>query len=320
MIALGCGEAALGLAQYFGGAGRASGTYVNPNHYACLLHMALPFPLAFAAISIGRGSADENGSLKRTLLACLLLGCAALIFLGALYSMSRMGAVAMAASLLLLAGLAAGRSHARRHRYLSAGTAAVAFVLILLISVPASLLERFGNQDNEPLTADARVQIWRESLHMAADYPIFGSGLGTYASVFQKYRVSVPMYLVDYAHNDYLQLLAELGIIGFAIAGAAALMILIRTLQTARTAATSTQRLIAAACAAALVAVLLDSSVNFDFYIPANAMLAAWIAAIGTTRYPIRSAGGLAAGTQRFLCRKRPAGKTAGGSPADAEF
>jgi O-antigen ligase len=281
VIALGCGEAALGLAQYFGGAGRATGTYVNPNHYACFLHMALPFPLAFAAISMGRGPGHENGSgsLKRALLACGLLGCAALIFLGALYSLSRMGAAAMAASLLVLACLAGNRNQAGRF---SAAAAATAFVLILLISAPASLLERFGNAENEPLTADARVQIWRETLHMAADYRVFGSGLGTYGSVFQKYRASVPLYLVDFAHNDYLQLLAELGAIGFAVAIAAGLMILIRIVQAARAGATSTQRLMAAACAAALVALMLDSSADFDFYIPANAMLAAWIAGMGT--------------------------------------
>lgn len=78
------------------------------------------------------------------------------------------------------------------------------------------------------MTADVRVRIWREMLPITADYRIFGSGLGTYASVFQKYRASAPEYLVAFAHNDYLQLLAELGVIGFALAAVTGLMIVIR--------------------------------------------------------------------------------------------
>src|SRR5579863_2412120 len=76
--------------------------------------------------------------------------------------------------------------------------------------------------------AQARVEIWKETLPLTAAYRVFGSGLGSYASVFQKYRASAPEYLVDFAHNDYLQLLAESGVVGFTIAGAAVLMILMR--------------------------------------------------------------------------------------------
>jgi len=45
---------------------------------------------------------------------------------------------------------------------------------------------------------------------------------------------------------------------------------------------TTAHRLVAAACVGALVALMLDSTVDFDFYIPANAMLASWVAGVGT--------------------------------------
>jgi len=288
VIAIGSGEAALGLVQYFGGVARATGTYVNPNHYSCFLQMILPFPLALAGIALRRKRGQEGRSLKRVLVACALLGCAVLIFLGALYSISRMGIAAIAASLLVLVFLApvarAGmRKTAGRRIYISAAVATVVLILALFIAAPVALLERLGNQDShEPLTADVRVRIWRETLPMTADYRIFGSGLGTYASVFQKYRASAPEYLVDFAHNDYLQLLAELGIIGSAIAGATGLMILVPVVRAVGSGPTTANRLMAAACAASLLALMLDSSVDFDFYIPANAMLAAWIAGIGS--------------------------------------
>jgi O-antigen ligase len=291
VVTIGAAEAAVGLAQYFGGAAKATGTYVNPDHYSCFLQMALPFPLVLAALALRRHG-YENGSLKRVLLACALIACAAVIFLGALHSMSRMGVAAIAVSLLVLAICGGMRKNAGRYGYTVTATVAAVFILVIFLSTPGALLERLATQGGaEPLTTDVRVRIWEETLHMSADYRVFGSGLGTYASVFQKYRASSPQYLVDFAHNDYLQLLAELGVIGFGIACVAAIIILGRVIGAVRAGPTTAHRLVAAACAAALAALMLDSSVDFDFYIPANAMLAAWIAGIGTA-IGISPAGG----------------------------
>jgi O-antigen ligase len=287
LVAIGSGEAALGLAQYFGGAAAATGTYVNSNHYSCFLQMVLAFPLVFTAITVQRQS-REIDSLKRAVLVCSLIGCAVLIFLGALYSMSRMGIAAIAVSLLVLVfAVPVARVGMRRTTvravYISAVIAGVTILLLLFVSAPSVLLQRLANGGGrQPLTVDDRLQIWRETLPMTADYRIFGSGLGTYASVFQKYRASAPKFLVDFAHNDYLQFLAELGVTGFAIAGATAIIILVGIARAVRAGPNAEHRLIAAACVAALVALMLDSSVDFDFYIPANAMLGAWIAGLGT--------------------------------------
>jgi O-antigen ligase len=288
LVVIGSCEAALGLAQYFGGSPKATGTYVNSNHYSCFLQMVLAFPLVFSAIAIQRRQSRETGSLKRALLVCSLIGCAVLIFLGALYSMSRMGIAATAVSLLVLVfAVPVARVGMRRTTvravYISGAAAGVAILLLLFVSAPITLLERLANGgDRQALTVDDRLQIWRETLPMTADYRIFGSGLGTYASVFQKYRASAPQFLVDFAHNDYLELLAELGVTGFVIAGATAIMILVRIARAVRAGVDAEHRLMAAGCVAALVALMLDSSVDFDFYIPANAMLGAWIAGVGT--------------------------------------
>ena len=204
--------------------------------------------------------------------------------------MSRMGLAAIAASLLLLAAFVPTmRGAAGRYGYLSAAALAVMFVVFVFISAPGALLERLAaDGGREPLTSQVRVEIWKETLPLTAAYRVFGSGLGSYASVFQKYRASSPEYLVDFAHNDYLQLLAELGVVGLTIAGAAVLMILLRIVWGVRAGPSAAHRLLAAGCTAALAALMLDCAVDFDFYIPANAMLAAWIAGIGTiVRLPL---------------------------------
>ena len=287
VLAVGAAEAALGLVQLSTGSRAAGGTFVNPNHFACFLEMALPFPLAMAAIPARRGHDSHRESVTRALMRCALIAVAALVFLGALYSLSRMSLASILASLAVLAILipvARGglRKAGRGFGYLSAAGLIVALGLAMFVSAPGALLERLspsGSQD--PVTADARIAIWRETIPMTADYRVFGSGLGTYISVFQKYRGSAPQYLVDYAHNDYLQLLAELGIAGFVIAAAAAVLILLRIGRSVVAAETAAGRLLACACAAALAALMLSSAVDFDFYIPANAMLGAWIAGMG---------------------------------------
>src|SRR2546422_9569349 len=69
-------------------------------------------------------------------------------------------------------------------------------------------------------------------------FPVFGCGLGGYESAFMRYKASLPMFNQDYAHNDYLQGLAELGIVGFAIVatlGIVALKPAIRSIRTRET-------------------------------------------------------------------------------------
>jgi len=82
----------------------------------------------------------------------------------------------------------------------------------------------------------------------------------------------------DFAHNDYLQLLAELGLVGFAIGAALALSVVRIALRGALKCADPQARYFAVACIGALFAIGLHSLADFNLYIPANAMLLAWIA------------------------------------------
>jgi O-antigen ligase len=90
--------------------------------------------------------------------------------------------------------------------------------------------------------------------------------------------VSEPLLTDDFAHNDYLQLLAELGLVGFAIGATLAFSVVRTAVRRAVISADPGARYFAVACAGALAAILLHSLVDFNLYIPANAMLLAWIA------------------------------------------
>src|ERR1019366_343 len=95
----------------------------------------------------------------------------------------------------------------------------------------------------------------------------------------------------DFAHNDYLQLLAELGLVGFAIGAALAFSVLRMALRRAVKSSDPEARYFAVACVGALSAIALHSLADFNLYIPANAMLLAWIAgmAVGSRESTMRA-------------------------------
>ena len=283
VICIAAFEAGLGLAQYFGGAAQATGTYVNHNHYAGLLEVALPLAGMLTAVILRRQHLERTDSIPWALLACLLIACSALIFLGLIYSFSRMGLLVAIASIAILAVLSAAGGHTGKNRALAAGGMLAIMLTFVVLAIPNGLLDRFAQTPaGEDLTSDARLQIWKETQHLIGAYPIFGCGLGTYASAIQKYRASSPLSLVDFAHNDYLQLLAELGPIGFVPLFACGLLNFGRLFRRALTEVRTRRRFLAAGCATSLFAIAMHSLVDFNLYIPANAMLVAWVAGIGT--------------------------------------
>jgi O-antigen ligase len=84
-------------------------------------------------------------------------------------------------------------------------------------------------------------------------------------------------YTADFAHNDYLQGLAELGIVGFCVPLFFLAYMLKLAIRSARFANSRAIRSIALACFGALVAILVHSLADFNLYIPSNAMLVSWI-------------------------------------------
>ena len=140
----------------------------------------------------------------------------------------------------------------------------------------------------DPLTFFSRAITKLYTLWIRVSYPFasvglnFGTGLGGYASTFTKFNTSQFTLVQDYAHNDYLQFLAEMGGIGFLIAAAFFLWILTRSVRAAMWHPDHDSRWLGVACSAALVAILLHSFVDFNLYVPANATVLAWISGVAS--------------------------------------
>jgi O-antigen ligase len=218
-------------------------------------------------------------SFARAALSCLAVTCAAAILFGAIDSLSRMGLATVLASCSLLAGawlLTALRGPMRWLALL----APLAVLSYVLIAAPGPLWDRFVDaHGNSDITAEVRTQFWKEAVRLAEAYPVFGCGMGTYRSAIQQFRDSAPLGLVEFAHNDYLQILAEMGMAGSVAWLVSGLWIFATPWRAVL--ARQRGRLLALACGVSLSALAFDSLVDFNFYIPANMLMAAWIAGLG---------------------------------------
>jgi O-antigen ligase len=272
-------EAILGMAQVARHSDlSATGTYSITNHYAGLLEMILPLAGAYPAAILNNRS-SQRLRMRRSLLAIVSFVAAASIGTGIIDSMSRMGLVASIGALLLGAVLAPGLLGSGPKRWVLSAGIGTAVVLAFALLMPSRLISRFadlaGNDEN-------RIAVWRETLVLIKAYPLFGCGLGGYESAFVQFQHSAPLVNQDYAHNDYLQYLAELGIVGFVLALAPAIMIvkaLIRSLLQPN----SDARWLSLGCASSVFGIILHSLADFNLYVPANMLVLAWILAMSAT-------------------------------------
>ena len=280
IVIIATAEAAFGLLQFDPLKGSyARGTYANQNHFAGLLELSLPFAVMYP---IAVMKAQRTRSLRQAALPSICIAAAALILIAIILSMSRMAFVATFASLVVAGTLVPIAARTSLPRSLIALTLlAVLGATAFIYLAPDALIGRFsqavGTDDVPP---DVRIHLWSDTQRLAADYPLVGSGLGTFEQVFVRYKTLEPQLAVDYVHNDYLQLLVELGSIGFATAVAAMVCLLFAAVRAIYKSVDPTLRYVAIACLSALVGILIHSFTDFNLYIPANGMLVAWIAGV----------------------------------------
>jgi O-antigen ligase len=275
LVVAGTLEAILGTIQSSLGL-ESTGTYTNQDHYAAMLEMLLPFTLAYAFAVWRQADTRRSFPLRPALWICGSLAAAAVMLAGILGSLSRMAFVAALFSILVMA--VAGLTGKRK---IPAVAVLIAGLIVLFVFLPSEqLVFRFAKLSSAG-DFNARLDLWRESLAVWRAFPFFGCGLGGFESVFLRYKTSAPMISDDFVHNDYLQFLIELGLVGFAIGGVLLGAVLARTVRAASSDAPPGTRFLALGCIGAFAALGLHSFVDFNLYVPANAMLLAWISGIG---------------------------------------
>jgi O-antigen ligase len=208
-------EAAIALLE--NNAAGASASYVNRNHLSGLLEMALPFALAAAFLGFRRA---QSRATALGILGPMMAGvCACVIFAGILATRSRAGLVAALGSLLVMGlGLVVRACRTTRQRLAGAILLPVLLGAAFLYFPSNHLVRRYGALSAaDGVLREGRIGLWRETLDLIAAYPIAGCGFGAYEAAFLRYKRSAPMVNDSHAHNEYLELLAEAGVVGFAL-------------------------------------------------------------------------------------------------------
>jgi O-antigen ligase len=286
-------ESLVGLAQFYflrvaGETGSAAGTYVNRNHFAGLLEMAFPVAVVLAISMWRRNSVEfnESQSTGQALRIALLLAISACLLTGVVVSQSRMGflsTLAAAALTMLILPLSRAKTEETggKWRWL----VPVALPLAMLILLPTrELVLRFADlASTEELSKDDRAAIWHDTVQFIGAYRWTGAGLGAYEHGFYRYKTVAPVNAVDFAHNDYLQIIAELGIPGSMLVWALAGWIVARTLAVVLWRRGARNWEVAVGLFASLVTIGLHSLADFNLYIPANAVAFAWLSGVAVS-------------------------------------
>lgn len=210
---------------------RASGVFINPNHLAAYLEIALAmaFAILWNQVLVTRERATTESDLGRRLERSLPpLGAGALLWgaiavgIGLTHSRGGIAAAAITTAILLTLGLVQLIRARRRRTIVTTVLVAVAAGGFAAATAGRDFVVRFLGSDPREIGADTRIQLWRTSLETWRHYPIFGSGLGTFREAFRPYQSRALEGLVEQAHSDPLQLLVTGGAIG-ALAGVVAI-------------------------------------------------------------------------------------------------
>jgi O-antigen ligase len=236
--------------------GSIYGSYVNRDQYAGLLEMLVPIPFVLSMGNVLKGG-------KRVLVGFCAVLMASTIFL----SGSRGGMLTFVIEMLFFLALTVGKGRSPR---LALGSIALCvLILSLLIFLDkGKVLGRLGD-----LSPGIRLDIVKDSLRMFSKRPVGGWGLGTFPTVYPSYRSFYTNQFVNEAHNDYVQLLVETGLLGFALM----LWFLARLYQhglpTSRRWEFQWDAAVSLAALLGCTGILLHSLVDFNLQIPANAAL-----------------------------------------------
>ena len=192
------------------------GPFVNRNHFATWAIMALPLTLGYLAARIGSRRDNAAHIARRSRLARLidprsawLIAASAILFAALLLSLSRSGAVALAASVATATVATAGRLDGPRRRGALAVLAGVALLGVMWADLPA-LRDRFAGTQ---VGIANRLVIWRETIPIIKDFWITGTGGGTYEKAMHVYQQSDRTVFFNQAHNHYIQVAAEGGLL-----------------------------------------------------------------------------------------------------------
>lgn len=312
---------------------RPFGPYYNKDNAAGMLSMSF---LVGCGLLAGRFESWRGGPgigpLSEFLSQQALIGWLLAVIFYAILATHCRGALFSIVSAIFLVGLAASLFVKRpgvRRAAAMAGIFGAAGYLWLAVKSPDTLgLGSAPFSGSMNLSVQYRASMTKSAVQMFADNPLSGVGLGAFGTGYASYQDPLVQGIVEFAHNDWAQALSEFGLLGALLTGIGLICLFRRTLANIRLLGPGERCGIALGLWAAVAAFSMHSLVEFNFQIPANAIiLLAIVGALGSRAYeaPAPPASGGIRAAPRML--RRYAGAFAAASmaffaarPAIAQF
>jgi O-antigen ligase len=253
------------------------GPYVNQHHFASLMVM-------LSAPVIGLLAA---GSLKRDYLPLLWIA-AAMMAIAIVFSGSRGGILSYAAMtgiILFISGRHSAvnegvhDSNAGKFRSLATKFAGIAIIaaalvgVILFLGAGENLMRGLGLGAATDDVSSGRFHFWSVAVQIFLSHPILGAGQDAFGVAFTQFDTRNGVFRVEQAHNEYLQMLADGGILGFVCVAVFIFLFIKRGLAQVAAATSKVDLGVRLGAWAGCIAVFIHSFFDFPLRTHANAYI-----------------------------------------------
>lgn len=267
---------------------RARGSFVYQNHFANFLAISIAVGLGMLLSELSSRVAktswrdtariivDSLLSLKLILRLCLVL-----MVIGLVMSHSRMGNAAFFTSLILTGILAICGFYKRPPIFLKPLILSILVLDALIIGSMFGIEKLQQRYEETSFASEARDEVDLDGIKLVQDYPLTGTGAGSFYSVFPNVQSHMYHGFYDHAHNDYLQFAIELGVPATFLLLVWLGCIALKALKTMRTHEVKIARGISFAVIMAIIHMGIHCVVDFNLQAPANAMLFIAIIVLG---------------------------------------
>lgn len=276
------------------------GPFINRNHFAGYLEMVAPLALGTLLYQRTRHRSKKTASLARSIVSTIsspglsrsvLLGLAFLfVAAGIFLCVSRGGIIGFSMSMLFFVGMARKRRILRPRISMT-----LAIVVLVLASVSVfAAWEKIEGRFAE-LTDSGKIMrygVWGDTLEISKDFPILGTGAGSFSALFPRYQTAYAMTTFEHAENDYLEALSELGLAGLGVCLALAAAFFYETVKLWRSRKNAFVQSLGLGMIASVVAIAVHSLTDFNLRVPANAMLLSVISGLAISVVSFANQGG----------------------------
>ena len=244
-------------------------SFVNQHHFAAFMEMTIGVTLGLVF-----GKATKKDKRLLLIIAVVIMGMA-LVFTssrGGMLSLLGVLGFVIAANWLKKSDGGKQKNYSRNFAFIGGGLALilVLFGSVLLLGGGDSLARVVGLFASDDVS-NGRTHFWRIALKIFLDYPLLGAGLDSFGAAFTRYDTWNGIFRVEQAHNDYLQILADAGIAGFACVAAFIFLLFKQGFKVIADATDSFRKNAAIGALAGCFGILIHSFFDFPLRTPSNA-------------------------------------------------